>query len=78
MNTIRLVPETKLADLNRLAQAQGGALRAINNRLLLVRVKQHADKAFAALDGGDCLAAIEHIRRASAETHSMEGSPCSA
>lgn len=76
MNTIRLAGDTKIAEINRIAQSGGWALRAINNRLLLVRVKAHADSAFAALASGDCVAAIEHIRKARSE--SMEVVPCSA
>lgn len=67
MSTVLLDPKTKVSDINRLAREQGSVLHVINNRISLVKIKQHAENAFAAIDRGCSADALVFIQAAQRE-----------
>lgn len=76
MSEVLFHPKAKVADVGRLAAQQGCRLKAMNGRVRLVKIKQHADRAFDALAQGDCAGAIQHIRAASGQASAMEEVLC--
>ncbi|HLP97504.1 MAG TPA: hypothetical protein VK149_03565 [Sideroxyarcus sp.] len=65
MNVISINPGMRVAEVNRIARAQGCRVR-------LIKIDSHMNSAFTAIDHGQHQIALEHIRSASAMLDEQE------